>query len=154
MKKVYWPSALAAVCIVAAWLVFRQDPENPYEGMSIIPEQHHDIPLFEGLKLDNPRYVMKGNHWVDVYDFYHHQLPENGWKMVYQHSALLDDDAQNDETGGFQSRWRKEGFEDELWIWGHYDPAEDSRKSLKSCVSLTALWTGMKNECLEGTQVL
>jgi len=93
--------------------------------MSIIPEQHKDIPLYAGLKPSNHQYVIKGNHWKEIYDFYLKQLPIHNWNIVYRGTTLNDNDTQVDSVGGFNSRWRKEGFDGELWIWAGYNQLED-----------------------------
>jgi len=48
------------------------------------------------------------------------ELPKHGWKVVYVDSAANDDDSENDWSG-FYTRWRKEGFDGELWISAHYN---------------------------------
>ncbi|MBM6618076.1 hypothetical protein [Bacillus suaedaesalsae] len=80
------------IFIIAIWLMYLQITDDTYEGMSIIPEQHNDIPLFKGLKPTSHQYVMKGNHWEDIYEFYMGKLPSLGWKVEYEQSALDDTD--------------------------------------------------------------
>ncbi|MDQ0882069.1 hypothetical protein [Peribacillus sp. V2I11] len=102
------------------WFAYQKATDDTYEGMSIIPEQHRDIPLFEGLKPTRSHYVIKGNRWEDIYNFYMNKLPKLGWKVEYEQSALDDNDDENDWSG-FHSRWRKEGFDGELWISASYN---------------------------------
>ncbi len=113
---------------VIGWSAYQRAADDTYQGMSIIPEQHKDIPLFEGLKPTENRYVIKGNHWAEVYAFYMQQLPDLDWTLEYDHSAFMDDDRQNDEAEGFRTRWTKEGFDGELWIWAHYDKFTNQTK--------------------------
>ncbi|MBM6618822.1 hypothetical protein [Bacillus suaedaesalsae] len=112
------------IFIIVVSLMYLKITDDTYEGMSIIPEQHKDIPLFDGLKPTNHQYVMKGNHWEDIYEFYMEKLPTLGWKVEYQQSALDDTDTENDWSG-FHSSWRKEGFDGELWIGASYNQYEE-----------------------------
>lgn len=116
------------VLAVMGWNAYQRATDDTYQGMSIIPEQHEDIPLYEGLKPTENRYVIKGNHWAEVYAFYMQQLPDLDWTVEYEDSAFNDDDRQNDEAGGFYSRWTKEGFDGELWIGAHYDKFANQTK--------------------------
>lgn len=112
------------ILIAMGWLTYQKVIDDTYEGMSIIPEQHKDIPLFKGLKPTDHEYVIKGNHWKDIYDFYMSKLPSLGWKVEYVQSALDDNDYKNDWSG-FYSRWRKEGFDGELWILASYNQFDE-----------------------------
>ncbi|MDC3413246.1 hypothetical protein NC797_14425 [Aquibacillus sp. 3ASR75-11] len=60
-------SLLLYVCITIlitmGWLSYQKATDDTYEGMSIIPEQHKDIPLYKGLKPTQNEYVIRGNHW-------------------------------------------------------------------------------------------
>ncbi|MGM7700697.1 hypothetical protein ACSVDE_03165 [Pseudalkalibacillus sp. Hm43] len=91
--------------------------------MSIIPEEHDDIPLYEGLRVDEQRYTVKGDQWQEVYDFYMKELPANGWKLQHKGSSLDDDDPEND-WGGFYSTWVKEGYNWELDVRSMYDQSD------------------------------
>ena len=113
-----------ALLISMSWVAYHNITDDTYEGMSIIPEQHKDIPLFKGLKPTRSQYVIKGNHWEDIYDFYMSKLPSLGWKVEHVKSALDDTDIENDWSG-FYSRWRKEGFDGELWISSNYNHFEE-----------------------------
>lgn len=64
--------------------------DDTYEGMSIIPEQHKDIPLFKGLEPTRANYVIDGNHLNEVYNFYVNKLPELGWKSEFIKSEFDD----------------------------------------------------------------
>jgi hypothetical protein len=115
---------IIVVLIVIGWFVFQKITDDTYEGMSIIPEKHEDIPLFEGLEPTEHQYVMDGNRWKDIYDFYLKELPKLGWSIENGNSALNDNDSNNDWSGFF-SGWRKEGFEGELSISAHYNQLEE-----------------------------
>lgn len=112
------------VLIVMGWLVFQKITDDTYEGMSIIPEKHKDIPLFEGLEPTDHEYVIDGNRWIDIYEFYKKELPKLGWNFEYENSALNDNDPENDWSG-FNSGWRKEGFKGELSLSAHYNQFEE-----------------------------
>lgn len=125
MKKINWLIfGFIVVLIAFGWFVYQKITDDTYEGMSIIPEQHEDIPLFQGLEPTDRRYVMDGNRWMDIYDFYLKELPKHGWNIEYEDSALNDNDPEND-WGGFYSRWRKEGFDGELSVSAHYNQFEE-----------------------------
>ncbi|MBA2939069.1 hypothetical protein HZF08_12190 [Paenibacillus sp. CGMCC 1.16610] len=113
------------VLFIVGWFSYQKFTDDTYKAMSIIPEQHKDIPLYKGLKPTNRNYVIRGNHWKEVYNFYLQQLPRLNWKIAYESSTLNDNDTQNDWAGGFISRWRKEGFDGELSIWANYNQLED-----------------------------
>ncbi|MBO1511007.1 hypothetical protein [Metabacillus bambusae] len=117
MNKTNWLiCGTIAILIVIGWFTFQKVTDDTYEGMSIIPEQHKDIPLFEGLKPTEHKYVMEGNHWNDIYDFYSKELPKYGWKVEYEQSSSNE----NKEVAGFMSRWRKKGLDWELSISASY----------------------------------
>jgi hypothetical protein len=126
MKKINWIilGSIAILAVTGLFVSQKITDNDTYEGMSIIPEQHDDIPLFDGLELTDHEYVIEGNHWKDIYDFYIKELPKHGWKEEYKGTALEDDKAEND-WGGFYSRWRKEGFDGELEISAHYNQFEE-----------------------------
>lgn len=125
MIKTYWKTfAVIALLIAVCWFTYKQITDDTYDGMSIIPEHHKDIPLFEGLKPTEHQYVVKGNKWTDIYNFYLKELPALGWKVEYEDSALNDGDTENDWSG-FYSRWRKEGFDGELWISANYNQFDE-----------------------------
>jgi hypothetical protein len=113
-----------AILIAMSWFAYHKVTDDTYEGMSIIPEQHKDIPLFEDLKPTDHNYVIKGYHWEEIYDFYMSKLPSLGWKVEHAQSALDDNDVENDWSG-FYSRWRKEGFDGELWISANYNQIDE-----------------------------
>jgi hypothetical protein len=126
VKKIKWLILSFAVVLVIVGLFFYQKmTDDTYQGMSIIPEQHKDIPLYKGLNPTNHKYIIEGNHWKQIYDFYLLSLPSLGWKVEYEGSTLDDKNALNDIVGGFSSRWRKEGFNGELFIAAHYNQLED-----------------------------
>jgi hypothetical protein len=86
--------------------------------MSIIVEEHADIPLFDRLKPTRTHYVLDGNHLEDIYEFYMKELPAHGWKSRYiQHGDA--------SASGFLSHWRKEGFDGELTVSASYFQSDD-----------------------------
>lgn len=132
--------SLVAIIFIC-WFAYLKATDDTYEGMSIIPEDYKDIPLFEGLKPTRNNYVIKGNRWEDVYNYYMNQLPEHGWKVEYEQSALEDNEIENDWSG-FHSRWRKEGFDGELWISASYNQYEEQTEILfdKTQIYTTTFW--------------
>ncbi|MGJ9386190.1 hypothetical protein [Salipaludibacillus sp. CF4.18] len=117
MKKINWLIyGTITIVIIAGWFTYQKVTDDTYEGMSIIPEQHEDIPLFEGLRPTEHEYFLGGNHWNEIYDFYLKQLPKYGWEVSYKQSSS----DENSDAMGFTSRWRKKGIEWELSIYGSY----------------------------------
>ncbi|AQQ52601.1 hypothetical protein [Planococcus lenghuensis] len=117
-------ACLVIVSIAAAWLGYSRLTDDTYEGMSIIPEEHEDIPLYEGLEPQEHQYTLQGNEWQEVRGFYLDTFPGLGWRLVHEESALDDPDVSNDSSG-FMTRWRKDGFDGELWISGGYNQFDD-----------------------------
>ncbi|MBM7583658.1 hypothetical protein JOC86_000195 [Bacillus pakistanensis] len=125
MRKLNWLLyGTIVVCIIIGLFSFRKITKDTYDGMSIIPEQHKDIPLFEGLEPNEHQYIVDGNQWIDIYKFYKVELPKFGWKLKYIDTALNVQVPEND-GGGFYSHWRKEGFDGELWISAGFNSLED-----------------------------
>lgn len=143
-----------AIIMAMGWFFFQKLTDDTYEGMSIIPEQHQDIPLFEGMKPTNHQYVIKGNHWEDVYNFYMSKLPSLGWKIEHEQSALGDANNENDWSG-FYSRWRKEGFDGELWISASYNQLDEETEVIfdKTPIYTSTSWIeeSPKNICIYET---
>ena len=83
--------------------------KNRYTGQTVVPEKRDDLPLYEGLEFQEHEYMLKGNHWYAVYEFYKEKLPENGWKLIHKHASL-------EASGGFIMSWEKD--DKELWING------------------------------------
>ncbi|MCH6269527.1 hypothetical protein [Neobacillus citreus] len=111
MKKINWFLFSAIVILIAAgWFTYQKVTDETYEGMSIIPEQHKDIPLFKGLKPTRHEYVMEGNHWKEIYDFYKKEMPKNGWKIDLEQSSP------NEDVPSSMITWRKKGIDWELSI--------------------------------------
>lgn len=126
MNRIKWAilGAIIVSLVAGGRFIYIKMTDDTYEGMSIIPEQHDDIPLIEGMEPTRTQYIIEGDRWKDVYDFYFEKLPDLGWKNEYFHSALGDDDPEND-WGGFDSRWTKNGFEGELSISASYDKFDE-----------------------------
>lgn len=123
-KKFFILFGSVAIFIFLGGFTYQKVTDDTYEGMSIIPEQHKDIPLFEGLESTRSQYVIKGNRWEDIYNFYTNELPKLGWKVEYEQSALDDDHHENDWSG-FYSLWRKEGFDGELRVSASYNQYDE-----------------------------
>jgi hypothetical protein len=123
MKKIK-PTFIAVIVVLltaGGLFEYLKLTDDTYEGMSIIPEEHDDIPLYDGLEPTRSHYVIEGNHWKDIYNFYFEKLPELGWKNEYVQTALDDNDPENDEWAGFYSRWTKVGFNGKLSIGSSYN---------------------------------
>ncbi|WP_088006438.1 hypothetical protein [Indiicoccus explosivorum] len=116
-------AALLAVSMAAGWYGYQGMTDETHAGMSIIPEKHDDIPLYEGLEPQRSHYTVPGDKWREIRSFYVENLPELGWRLTYEGSALDDNDPGNDSSG-FMTIWRKEGFDGELQISGGYNPYE------------------------------
>ncbi|WLD91725.1 hypothetical protein [Alkalihalobacillus sp. AL-G] len=135
--------------VAMGWFAYQKATDNTYEGMSIIPEEHEDIPLFEGLEPTEHEYVIDGDYWLDIYDFYSKELPKLGWNVEYEGSALNDKDPENDWSG-FYSRWRKEGFNGELTVSAHYNQFEEQTevKFDKTPIHNTTIWINYTPESI------
>jgi hypothetical protein len=107
------------ILILLGWFSYEKITDDAYEGMTIIPEQQKDIPLYKGLKASRSQYEIEGDRWEDIYSFYQKELPKHGWKVEYIQSAL-DDEGEENDWSGFYSSWRKEGFDGVLRISAHY----------------------------------
>jgi len=118
VKKPVFLMAITIIIIFAGSLVYIKMTDDTYQGMSIIPEQEKDIPLFKGLEPTRANYVSDGNHLNEVYEFYVNKLPDLGWKSEFIESKF------DDKYPGFYSRWTKQGFEGELTIFGSYNKFE------------------------------
>lgn len=129
------------VLIILGWFSYEKVPVDAYEGMTIIPEQQKDIPLFEGLKPSRSQYVIEGDRWEDIFNFYKTELPKLGWEAQNVESALDDDDYEND-WAGFHSLWRKEGFDGELRIAASYEQHDNKTKVIfdKHPIYTTTTW--------------
>ncbi|CAN7266971.1 hypothetical protein [Rossellomorea sp. LjRoot5] len=89
--------------------------------------------------------------WEDIYGFYMNKLPSLGWKIEYVQSALDDNDVENDWSG-FYSRWRKEGFDGELWISSNYNQFDEKTEVIfdKTPIYQSTSWIEElpKNVCI------
>ncbi|MCM3584716.1 hypothetical protein M3182_03020 [Mesobacillus maritimus] len=122
-KRNFLLLGIVIIFILLGWFAYQKATDDTYEGMSIIPEQHKDIPLYEGLKPTRSHYEIKGNRWEEIYQFYMNELPKLGWEVEHEQTALEDDNNENDWSG-FYSLWIKDGFNGELRIsasYNHYD---------------------------------
>lgn len=103
--------------LAAGLFFYQQEREARYKGQSFIPERSEDVPLYAGLKPDgSPEYIIEGNHWEEILNFYKKKLPENGWEADY----IQKTDVPSEDGAGFISRWTKLGEKSELWIGAGY----------------------------------
>ncbi|CAI9395993.1 hypothetical protein ACTQ5K_13680 [Niallia sp. Sow4_A1] len=109
--------------LLTGFIIYQKVTDDTYKGMTIIPEQEKDIPLYAGLTPTKDQYIMDGNSWEAIYDYYEQELPKHGWSVEYIGSALEDNDSANDWSG-FYSRWRKAGFDGELSLSASYNKSE------------------------------
>ncbi|WLR43220.1 hypothetical protein LC087_03210 [Bacillus carboniphilus] len=112
------------VLIVISLFIYQRNTDETYQGMSIIPEHHNDIPLYKGLEPTRNEYVIDGEKWEDIYNYYLNEIPKMGWKVVHEESALDDNDPSNDWSG-FISTWKKDEFEGVLWISAGYNQYDE-----------------------------
>ncbi|PGS55797.1 hypothetical protein [Bacillus sp. AFS041924] len=112
-------SAITSILVfVAGIIAYQKITDDTYEGMSVIPEQRKDIGLYKGLEPRQSDYVMKGNHWKEIYNFYLKSLPTHGWVLEHKESK------ENEPISGGYARWIKEG-QGELDLSATYFPQED-----------------------------
>ncbi|KZE68828.1 hypothetical protein AWM68_00695 [Fictibacillus phosphorivorans] len=118
MKKIL---IMACVCIaffVSGVSVYSyMNEKNRYAAVTVVPEQRDDLPLYKGLEFQEHNYLMKGNHWYDVYVFYKKQMPLHGWKLVHKQASI-------EGSGGFITSWEKD--HSELFIDGGWNPHENT----------------------------
>ncbi|MDM5317572.1 hypothetical protein QUF49_16295 [Fictibacillus sp. b24] len=118
MKKIL---IIACVCIaffVSGVSVYSyMNEKNRYASVTVVPEKRDDLPLYKGLEFQEHNYLIKGNHWYDVYGFYKKQMPLHGWKLVHKQAFIED-------WGGFMMTWEKDGKE--LHIGGGWIPNENT----------------------------
>jgi hypothetical protein len=97
MKKAYLLWIALIILVVIGFIVYQKIKDDPYEGMSVIPEQRKDIGLYKKLELKDGHYVVKKNHLKEIHKFYLKNLQKSGWELEY------------DEVfkSGFMSRWTK-----------------------------------------------
>ena len=142
LQRMKWIIAsLLVFSLGAGWYGYEKMTDETYEGMSIIPEEHEDIPLYEGLEPKRSQYTMPGDKWQEIRSFYLETLPELGWRLEYEGSALEDSDPGNDWSG-FMTSWRKEGFDGELQISGSYNTYEDETEIMfdKTSIIVQSAW--------------
>lgn len=110
---------MGLIClVVVAGINYQRATDTTYAGMTIIPEHHNDIPLYKGLTPTEYDYVMKGDHWEDIYIFYMEELPKHGWSVSFQQTSRADAPAP-----GFYSLWQKAGVDYELLVKASYFPS-------------------------------
>ncbi|MFZ3591794.1 hypothetical protein ACOI1C_21915 [Bacillus sp. DJP31] len=81
--------------------------QDVHSGMSIIPEETTDLPLYIGLRARSSDYIIKNDQHKEIYDFYLRELPLKGWKLINSriHKGL-----------GFEQSWSKPSKKRELYI--------------------------------------
>lgn len=103
--------------VSAGFYIFQKEREERYNGQTIVPEHSKDVPLYKGLKPDgNPEYVIQGDHWEEILDYYKKTLPEYGWHEVF----IQVSDLEAGDGSGFISTWEKEGQSWDLYINAGY----------------------------------
>lgn len=127
MKNKWIIVAIITGIIIGSTILYEKATDDTYVGMSIIPEQHKDIPLLEGLKPTRNAYLIDGNRWEEIFAFYKKELPKHGWKVEYVDSALNDQDKEND-WAGFYSYWSKGGVPWELTVSSSYNEYDEYTK--------------------------
>ncbi|QHE52835.1 hypothetical protein [Pontibacillus sp. HMF3514] len=114
-KKSLLLYGLIVVLIIIGWYAYQKNTDDTYTGMSIIPEQHKDIPLFKGLKPRQHDYVISGKVHKQIYDYYVEELEKHGWTPRYKQL----------EENYFVTKWQKENFKGELQVSAQYNKFEE-----------------------------
>lgn len=120
MRKRWIIFVIIAFSIIISWFAYEKITDDTYKAMSIIPEQRTDIPLFKGLKPTSHSYIIEGDHWSEIYNFYMNVLPRNGWKV----ESFLNINNSENNWNGFMSWWEKEGFDGKLMVSASYGQPE------------------------------
>jgi hypothetical protein len=122
MKGVFIVLSILIPVIFFGYVTFSGlDREDEYAGLTVIPEKRKDLPLYRGLVRTEFEYVIEGNHWKAIYDYYMKQLPKNGWELSHKQVFLED-------TGYFTMTWSK--HEEELEIHGGWNPDENKSSAV------------------------
>lgn len=95
--------------------------KDRYSSVSIVPEHRSDLPLYEGLEFQDHHYLIKGNHWYEIYKFYRDTLPHHGWKPVHRQAFI-------ENSGGFMLRFQKN--DKELHIDGGWNPYSNETETI------------------------
>lgn len=116
---------LSFLLAAGGWYFYQMEREERYNGMSIVPERTKDIPLYEGLKPGGgPSYVIEGQHWQEILDYYKVVLPENGWTDTFIQAS----NSAEKDGAGFMSTWKKPGQDWELSIDAGYFQQDNMTK--------------------------
>jgi hypothetical protein len=119
MKKIILLGMVVVTFLITGFSVYSYvNEKNRYVGQTVVPERRNDLPLYEGLTFKDHEYVMKGNHWESIYQFYKEELPNNGWELIHQQTS------QETPIGGFMMSYEKDGKE--LSIHGGSFPEENT----------------------------
>lgn len=114
MKKRIVLSFVFILLIISSVAIYKYVLEKDrYSSVSIVPENRNDLPLYDGLEFQENHYLIKGNHWNNIYEFYRDTLPNHGWKLVFKQASIED-------SGGFMLRFQKK--DKELHIGGGWNP--------------------------------
>ncbi|WP_221563476.1 hypothetical protein [Alkalihalobacillus sp. TS-13] len=146
MKK--WIAGLVALLVISSgYFAYGKMTDDTYEGMSIVPENRDDLPLYKGLEPNRNSYTIEGDHWENIYKYYLEELPEDGWMLGHDDSALDDTDAENDWSG-FRSTWIKDGFDGELHLSASYNEHNDETEVNfdKTMRHISTEWIGTNPE--------
>ncbi|MFC0524843.1 hypothetical protein ACFFGV_14790 [Pontibacillus salicampi] len=107
-----WIGSMVMIILVLTGLfAYQEGNSDVYEGMSIIPEEEEDIPLYEGLTPKRNTYVIEGNQVDTLYSYYIKELSNAGWKLAME----------DRRESSFRSVWEKEEFSGELNVRAHYE---------------------------------
>lgn len=156
MRKRWIIFVIIAFSIVISWFAYQKITDGTYKGMSIIPEQRTDIPLFKGLKPTSHNYIMEGDHCVEIYNFYMNVLPRNGWKV----DSLSNTNDSENNWSGFMSWWEKEEFDGKLMVSTYYKQTEkqtvvifDKQSIISSTAGNSKSSPNMNSETLDLTKL-
>jgi len=68
MSKLKWIACgFIVLFIVISCFAYQKITDDTYMGMSIIPEQRTDLPLYKGLKPTEDEYVVEGNQLINLF---------------------------------------------------------------------------------------
>ena len=140
MKLKYFTVLLIPFFILAGgFLYYYEVYFAKYKGMTFIPEQSDNVPLYDGLEPDGNRvYIIAGNHWKEIISFYQTELQKTGWNEVYVQSS----ESPYEDGAGFISAWEKDGQEWGLSIQaGYYEQTNQTEVLFdKSDKWISSVW--------------
>jgi len=111
-------SILSIILVIIVGICYQKVTDETYKGMSVIPEERKDIGLYKGLEPRRTDYVIEGDHWKEIYEYYINNLPKRGWTLTFKDSK----ERKNISNG--YATWEKEG-QGELNISTIFTPEEN-----------------------------